>query len=358
MTVSKKFQRIFTTLPKVMPLSLVGIAAAVIFVASGSRPAPPPAPVREPAEKPFAHTISGMGIIEGYGENVMVSPFRSGKVDAVYVVQGQRVKKGQPLYAMDDQELTMQLKTNQAEAQARKYALDVLQQSPRPEDVPPLVASVEQSQANVADLKLQVSRLERVKDVRAVNQDELSQKRYKLEAAEAQLEKSQADLTRLKAGAWKYDVQRGRADLAAAQAKVKQTQVLLGQSVIRAPRDGEILQVNTRAGEYIFLGPNSTANGVMLGDTNTLQVRVDIDENNASEVVPGMKAKAALKGDPSKTLDLKFVRIEPYMVPKKNLSGASTERVDVRVLQLIYAFTPPEYPIFTGQQLDVFLERP
>lgn len=346
------------TMPRVIPVALVGIIAALIFTANSNKPLPPPQVVREPAPKPYEQTIAGMGIVEGYGENINVAPFRSGKVTKVYVTQGQQVKKGQPLYAMDDAELQMQLKSALAEAQARQQSLALLQHSPRPEDLPPAEALVAQSKAQVADLALQVSRYDRIQDKRAINPDELSQKQFKLEAAQAQLKKAEADLNRLKAGAWRYEIQRAKADLTAAQARVKQTQVLLGQSVIQSPREGEVLQVTAREGEFIFLGPNSTPTGVMVGDTKKLQVRVDIDEINASEIRPGMKARASLKGDPSKKLDLSFVRIEPYMVAKKNLSGASMERVDVRVLQLIYAFTPPEYPVFTGQQVDVFLERP
>jgi HlyD family secretion protein len=57
---------------------------------------------------------------------------------------------------------------------------------------------------------------------------------------------------------------------------------------------------------------------------------VDIDEVNASLVQPNMTAVASLKGNSQKQFPLRFVRIEPLMVPKKNLSGDNAERVDVR----------------------------
>jgi hypothetical protein len=50
------------------------------------------------------------------------------------------------------------------------------------------------------------------------------------------------------------------------------------------------------------------------------------------------------------------VRFEPYVVPKKSLTGDSTERVDTRVLQIIFGFTRGELPIFVGQQMDVFID--
>jgi hypothetical protein len=53
---------------------------------------------------------------------------------------------------------------------------------------------------------------------------------------------------------------------------------------------------------------------------------------------------------------LTFCRVEPYVIPKKSLTGDSTERVDTRVLQVLYTFDPGEKPIYLGQQMDVFIE--
>jgi hypothetical protein len=48
------------------------------------------------------------------------------------------------------------------------------------------------------------------------------------------------------------------------------------------------------------------------------------------------------------------VRFEPYVIPKKNLTGDSTERVDTRVLQVIFGLDSGA-PVYAGQQLDVFV---
>jgi hypothetical protein len=64
-----------------------------------------------------------------------------------------------------------------------------------------------------------------------------------------------------------------------------------------------------------------------------------------------------LKGRTDYRIPLSFVRIEPYVVPKKALTGENTERVDTRVLQIIYRFDPPRFPVYAGQQVDVFIQR-
>jgi hypothetical protein len=52
---------------------------------------------------------------------------------------------------------------------------------------------------------------------------------------------------------------------------------------------------------------------------------------------------------------MRYVRTEPYVIPKRSLTGDNTERVDVRVLQVIYALDVEDRPIYVGQQMDVFI---
>ena len=121
-----------------------------------------------------------------------------------------------------------------------------------------------------------------------------------------------------------------------------------------APRKETILQVNIREGEYA--SPDSSDPLILLGDTEALQVRADVDEVNAPLIRPGAPAVAYRKGATSTPIPLLFTRIEPYIVPKRSLTGDNTERVDTRVLQIIYRFEPPPFPVFAGQQVDVFIQ--
>jgi hypothetical protein len=98
---------------------------------------------------------------------------------------------------------------------------------------------------------------------------------------------------------------------------------------------------------------------MLIGDVHKLVVRTDIDENDAWRVprnAEGGRAVAFLRGNREIGCDLKFYRVEPYVIPKKSLTGDSTERVDTRVLQVLYTFEPGDKPIYLGQQMDVFVE--
>ena len=94
-----------------------------------------------------------------------------------------------------------------------------------------------------------------------------------------------------------------------------------------------------------------------LGDTRTRQVRVDVDENDAWRARPGAPAQATLRGNAAIRFPLEWVRHEPYVVPKRSLTGESTERVDTRVLQIVYRFSPGDRTLFVGQQVDVFIDE-
>ena len=123
---------------------------------------------------------------------------------------------------------------------------------------------------------------------------------------------------------------------------------------VRAPVAGEILQLNARLGE--FVAPGLAQPPVVLGETRKLHVRVDIDEADAWRFRPGAKAVAYLRGNAAISVPATYVRTEPYVMPKKSLTGASAERVDTRVLQVVFSFDRGDQPIYVGQQMDVYVE--
>ena len=83
-----------------------------------------------------------------------------------------------------------------------------------------------------------------------------------------------------------------------------------------------------------------------------------MDENDAWRIKGHPDAEGVVRGNPSAKANLKFVRIEPYVIPKKSLTGDTTERVDTRVLQIIYSLEGSSLPIFVGQQMDIFISAP
>ena len=173
------------------------------------------------------------------------------------------------------------------------------------------------------------------------------------------MDKAKADLDKLRKGTWQADLLIARADVAQARAQVESAQTALDRLTVRAPDSGrllQVLQVNVRPGQFAALAWKEPL--IVLGDVEHLRVRVDIDEQDVPLFSEGAPAVATLKGRPGVRFNLQYVRTEPYVIPKKSLTGDNSERVDTRVLQVLYEL-PDEraLPLYVGQQLDVYIEK-
>lgn len=301
--------------------AMVGVVAIVMVSRTQAERemAPPGDPPVMPPAKPFAEAVVATGILESLSENVAIGVPLPGLVTDVFVNVNESVKQGQPLFKLDDRDL-----------QAEKLSIEAELQISR--------AQITVSEAELAKIQAQLARLSAVSDSRAVSREDLENRSQDVAVSQASLVAA-------------------KARLAAAESSLARINLLIDRLTVRAPRDGSIIQLNIRAGEYAATSPRSPA--MILGEINRLQVRADVDEQNATRIRAGQKAYAYLKGDPSVSFPLTFVRIEPYVIPKVSLTGSSTERVDTRVLQVIYSLErPTEPPLYVGQQVDVFIEAP
>lgn len=284
-------------------LALIGVAFVVRTVVLGSVPAPVVAPVVQPPTAPFAAFVAGSGIIEASSENIAIAAPISGVVKEVYVKAGDAITAQQPLFALDDREQLAELRVRQAQK--------------------------EQAQALLADAQTQLSIYKTVNDARAITRGELLKRESAVAIAQAAV--------------------------AAADSQLRATQTTLERLTVRSPIEGAVLQSKVRVGE--FAPAQALASPLMVvGTVSPLTVRVDVDENDAWRVEPGSAASAILRGNTGITFPLTFIRFEPYVVPKRSLTGESSERVDTRVLQVLYSFERRNLPIFVGQLVDVFIE--
>jgi multidrug efflux pump subunit AcrA (membrane-fusion protein) len=190
---------------------------------------------------------------------------------------------------------------------------------------------------------------------RAISLEKLTERRYAVQAAEALVAQAKAELALLEAGTWEADIRVAESELAKAEAEAQAAQVEIDRMLVRAPVAGNILQVNIRPGEFAQSGVLARPL-ILLGDLDRLHVRVDIDENDAWRFKPSAQAVAFVRGNHKLKADLQFEYMEPYVVPKRSLTGESTERVDTRVMQIIYSFPREALDVFPGQLMDVYIE--
>ncbi len=336
-------------------LALAGAAYAIAAVSQGSQPAPVARPAADPARPPFPAYLAGSGLIESQSQNIAIGSPLARVAAEVLVKVGDEVAAGAPLFRLEGRDLQAELESRRAAAASARAKLERLRAAPRAEEIPPAAARVVLAEAGVADLRLQVRLWEGVADRRAVTEEDLQRRRFALQQQEARLVEARAALDLLKAGAWKPDVQVAEAELASAEALARAVETEIERLVVRAPVKGVALQVNLRAGEFAPAGPLATPL-ILFGTLDRLHLRVDIDENDAWRFRKDAKAVAYVRGNREFQTALRFERVEPYVLPKKSLTGDSSERVDTRVLQAVYSFERAVLPVYVGQQMDVFIE--
>jgi HlyD family secretion protein len=298
-------------------IALIGIAAVILLVARLRQTGPASTPLVPPPQSPYAESIGARGIVESTNENVRIAPSASGLVEKVNVRVGDQVKAGDVLFSLDSRDAVAAVKTAEAQLAVQQARLG-------------------EAQTLVDDRRDTLGRVTRLREKNVASVDESKRDEFAMQTAERQF-------------------QRAGADLELTRAQLNAEKVRLDLLTVRAPRNGTVLQVNIRAGEFATVSSSETA--ILLGDVRELQLRADVDESDAPRVKPDCKAVAFLKGSREHAIPIEFVRIEPYILPKKSLSGESTERVDTRVLQVIFRFQNPGFPVYVGQQMDVFIEE-
>lgn len=313
-------------------LAVVGAVVGVIAVSSNRPKSPVVEPRVLPAVRPNSTQamIGAAGVIEAEGRNIALGTAVSGQVASVLVKSGDAVAAGQALFSVDARELSAQLDVRKAELAAKQRASEVAD------------AAVEEAQISLRERQAQSARVDSISDPRAISSEDVAQRRFAVDTAAAQLKRAQAQ------------ARQARAEVGQFQALLQQAQTALDRTIVRAPMEGIILQADIRPGQYAPAGELEKPL-VVMGRTRSLNIRVDVDEADVPRLALGQPAQISLRGDGGRRWTARFVRVEPLMVAKTNLSGAASERIDTRVLQVLYAFEPGQADVYVGQQVDVFL---
>jgi len=308
---------------KLLPaLAAIGLIGAVLFIWLST----PDRSLSEPDETPltageeFANVarVSGAGIVEPSSEIIDIGTALAGLVTELYVQPGEFVEKGAPLFVVDDRAARARLQeANAAIGEAR--------------------AAIEEASTASSTARQQLDLYTAIDDPAAVSRSEVIRAEGEAKTAATRL-------------------QLARARLAAAQAAAQSARTELERLTVRAPIAGEILAVNIRPGEFVSTTGGNSEPLIRMGETRPLHIRIDIDEDDASRVALGKPAIVSPRGAAERRVKASFVRAEPLVVPKRSLTNSSAERVDVRVLQVIYALPEEARGTFlVGQQVDAFI---
>ena len=304
-------------------LAIIGLLLAAFLIWRGL----PDRKLEEPEETPARATgaladaprVAGAGVVEPSSEVIDLGTALSGLVTAVLVRPGDYVSRGQPLFRVDDRDVRARL----LEADAA---------------ISEAGAAIVEARAAEAAAARQLALYRGIADPAAVSRSEIIRAEGEAAVARGRRQLAEARLDAARAARNRASVERSRLTVA-------------------APSSGEILAVNVRPGEFVQAGQqgsNSTPY-IQMGETRPLHVRIDIDEDEATRVALGSTAVVSPRGAADRQVRARFVRAEPQVVPKRSLTNSAAERVDVRVLQLIYELPPTDGLFRVGQQVDAFI---
>ena len=336
-------------------LAGIGLIFSLYMVFFGVTRPPTPKIAFPPPTSPYDTYVAGAGIVEASSRNIVLGVPFVNIVAKIFVKVGDRVKKDTPLFQMDIRKLEADLIVAIAKKDIALSKYTRLINLPRIEEVYPKEDVANRAKNEYEDQKLQYELYESVKDKKALSLNELNQRFFAYQIAKYQYKEAKDDLSLLKAGAWKYDLAISKMEIEEAIEEINSAKTQIDRSIIKAPVDGTVMQINTKVGEAIDnLLPEQAP--MLFGSLDPLHLRVDVDENESWRVEKDTKAIAFLRGNRSISVELKFLYIEPYIIPKKSFTGENTERVDTRVLQVIFEFDKKNLPIYPGQLMDVFIK--
>jgi HlyD family secretion protein len=335
------------------------ILLVVIFMwnEKASRTTAPPKPISMHPVSPFKSYISAVGIVEAKSDNIFIGSPVNRVVDKVIVKVGDKVKEGDVLFRLESHDLQADLETRSIGYENAIANLKKLEALPRAEDVVSAAAKLKSVQIELDQSKALYDRVAGLQDSGAMSHEEVNRRRYGIEFAEAKLQQAQAEFDKINAGAWLPDLEIARLQVKQAEANLQLAKANIQRTIIQSPIDATVLQIKIHEGELPPSDPLRTP-PMIIGNINELHLRVSINQFDASYYLPSGPAVAFLQGNAKVEFPLHFVKVEPYFVTKQNLTNEITEKVDTRVLQVIYSLQMQEQGVYVGQQMDVFIETP
>ena len=282
--------------------------------------------------------LSATGYIVAH-HTINVNSKVTGRLAWIGVEKGDRVKEGQVLVRLEDQEFRATYdQAKGAVANARAY-LDELQHGSRPEEIQQAQHNLDEARATLANDKLTLDRYKELASAGVISKQQLDDATAKFEADQQRANSLQQGFSMAKIGPRSEEILRAQGALAQAQGQLDYAKSQLDATVIRAPVTGTILDRTAEKGELITAQFASAAAGgpqgsvVSLADLNDLQVELDIAQADFARLSPNQKGIVTTDAYPDKTYDGQIAQISPEANRQK-----ATVQIKVQVLN------PGKYP--------------
>jgi HlyD family secretion protein len=300
---------------------------------------------------PEGNYVAGNGVVEPNGREIRVAAAVPGRIARILVKEGDFVETGALLVELESSVERAALRATEAEVQGAQADYDRVSHGLRREDVDAAIDEANSSRARADLSKTSLQRLEALSKSGGVTADELDRARQTAASDEALARASDARRRAALAGSRAEDVLAAKAKLELARAHREQAQAQLDRMNVQAPQAGEILQVKARSGEYSNVLGDPL---LVLGDTRSLRVRVDVDERDIGRVAAGAEAVVTTEAFRDRKFKAKVIDIGRRMGRKNIRTDDPNERIDTKILEVVLQLDDTK-PLVPGERVTGFI---
>lgn len=282
--------------------------------------------------------LSATGYIVAH-HTINVNSKVTGRLAWIGVEKGDRVKEGQVLVRLEDEEFRAAYEQAKGALDNAQAYLDELQHGSRPEEIQEAQHNLDEARATLVDDKATLDRIKQLSSAGVVSHQQLDDATAKFDSDQQRVNSLDKAFQLMKIGPRPEEIARARGAQIQAQGQLDYAKSQLDATVIRAPVTGTILDRTAEKGELITAQFASAAAGgpqgsvVSLADLNDLQVELDIAQADFARLGPKQRGIVTTDTYPDKTYDGEIAQISPEANRQK-----ATVQVKVQVLN------PNKYP--------------
>lgn len=254
-----------------------------------------------------------------------------GRVLWIGVEKGDRVREGQVIVRLEDDEYKAQLQQAAGQLQTLEARLEELKNGSRPEEIATAKANVDQARADLTNAEITLKRTQELVREKVSAQQVLDDAEGRVNSLRARVNSLEKVFEVVKIGPRREVIDALRGQIVEAKGRVSFYETQLSNTLIKAPVSGTVLERNVEKGEFIttgFVGDKGAKGYVVsLADLNDLQVELDINQNDFARLDRKQKGTITTDAYP----DRKYDGIIDEIAPEANRQKA-TVQVKVKVL--------------------------
>src|SRR5947207_197203 len=246
----------------------------------------------------------------------------TGRVAWIGVEKGDKVKEGQVLVRLEDQEFRAQYDQARGAADSARAQLEQLQHGSRPEEIQQTEHNLSEARATAVNDKIALDRTKNLVAQGVLSQQALDDATAKYESSQQRAHSLEQSYQLAKLGPRVEEIARAKGVLTQAEGQAAYAKEQLNATVIRAPITGTILDRSVEKGELLTGQFASAARPVFsLADLSDLQVELDIAQDDFARLTPKQKAIITVDAFP----DRKYNGVIAEISPEANRQKATVQ---------------------------------